>query len=186
MGIEIINTSMKGVNIILPLRHNDSRGFFSEIWNIQSLEKKGINLEFVQENHSLSYKKGTLRGLHFQKPPHAQLKLVRCGRGSFLDVFVDLRSNSASYGKWGSEIISFDNRYQIIIPEGFAHGFIALEDSTEIIYKCSEFYTPSHEITLKYDDPDLKIDWILNEKKFLLSEKDKNGISFKNAANFFI
>lgn len=186
MDLEIIETSLKDVKLILPTKYDDSRGFFAELWNMSSLEKKGININFVQENHSLSYKKGTLRGLHFQKPPYAQLKLVRCGRGSFLDVFVDLRLQSETYGKWGSEIISCNNRYQILIPEGFAHGFIALEDNTEIIYKCSKFYNPSHEITLRYDDPYLRIDWALEDIDLLISTKDQNGLSFKRAAGFFL
>ncbi len=185
MALKILNTSFDEVKLLVPEKHSDSRGFFSETWNMNALKQEGINLKFVQENHSLSHKKSTLRGLHFQKPPFAQLKLVRCGRGSFLDVFVDLRSKSKTFGSWGSKVISFENRYQLIIPEGFAHGFITLENDTEIIYKCSEFYNPSHEITLSYDDQDLKIDWGVNTDQILLSDKDNNGISLKSVSKFF-
>tara|TARA_Y100000768_G_C23980285_1_gene685364 strand:+ start:27 stop:587 length:561 start_codon:yes stop_codon:yes gene_type:complete len=184
--IEINNTSIKDVKLVIPAKYEDSRGFFAETWNMNSLAKKGINLKFVQENHSFSYKQRTLRGLHFQKPPYSQLKLVRCGRGAFLDVFVDIRPGSETFGSWGSEVISFENRYQLIIPEGFAHGFLTLEDNTEIVYKCSEFYKPSHEVTLRYDDSDLNIDWKFDSEDFHLSEKDKKGISFTDASNYFM
>lgn len=185
MTIEINNTSIEDVKLIIPAKYDDSRGFFVETWNMNSLAEKGMNLKFVQENHSFSYKKGTLRGLHFQKSPYSQLKLVRCGRGALLDVFVDIRPESRTFGSWGSEVISYENRHQLIIPEGFAHGFVTLEDNTEIIYKCSKFYKPSHEVTLRYNDSILNIDWKLDLEDFFLSEKDKNGISFSDASNYF-
>ena len=128
------------VQVIEPSVFYDDRGFFSETWNKRKFAEVGIMTEFVQDNHSISYESGTLRGLHFQSPPHAQAKLVRCGRGRLFDVAVDIRKKSPRFGQWISEELSFENRKQLFIPVGFLHGFVTLEPDTEIIYKCSDFY----------------------------------------------
>ena len=136
---KFIKKSLFGVIEITPERHTDQRGFFSELLNHNELKNYGLDIEFVQENHSLSIHSGTVRGLHFQAPPFAQAKLVRCGRGKFLDVAVDIRLGSNTYGQWLIEELTFKNGKQLYIPEGFLHGFITLEPNSEIIYKCSNF-----------------------------------------------
>ena len=159
------------VKIVRPDRIVDERGFFSETWNRRNLKKKNIDVDFVQDNHSFSSKSGTLRGLHFQYPPHAQAKLVRCVSGAIFDVVVDIRQGSPNYGQWHSYIITAKNGYQVFIPIGFAHGFITLEPKSEIIYKCSEYYEPNAEGFLNWNDPELKIHWP-NSQKVILSKKD--------------
>lgn len=177
---------LEGVKIIIPFVHDDDRGFFTEIYNERDLDNEGINFRFIQENHSISYKKNTLRGLHAQIYPFAQTKLVRCGQGSFLDIFVDIRKNSSTFMQWGAEILSEENKKQILIPDGFLHGFLTHEDNTEIIYKCTNFYSPDHEISVTFDDHELNINWgIENEDDILISEKDRNGQSFKSLDNPF-
>ena len=158
MTIKVRKSIFTDILVLAPSRHIDDRGFFSESWNSRDMQVAGIQFNWVQENHSFSKSAGTIRGLHYQIPPHAQTKLVRCGRGSFKDIFVDIRMSSETYGQWGSEIISFDEGNQILVPEGFAHGFITLEPNTEIIYKCSDFYYPALEGTISYQDSDLSIE----------------------------
>lgn len=158
--------------MIIPARHGDARGFFSESWNKALLEKRGITTDFVQDNHSLSMQAGTVRGLHFQTPPHAQVKLVRCGRGSLLDVAVDIRKGAPTYGQWVAEVLSFENGHQMFVPEGFAHGFLTLEAGTEIVYKCSDYYAPECDRALQFDDPAIGIDWGISRGKATLSPKD--------------
>ena len=136
--MKITQTALPGVLLLHPRRFEDPRGFFSESWNRQTLAAQGISTDFVQDNHSLSKATGTVRGLHFQAPPHAQAKLVRCGRGSLFDVAVDIRKGSPTYGQWVGYELSFDNGLQLLIPEGFAHGFVTRAPDTEIIYKCSD------------------------------------------------
>ena len=142
--MEITQTDLPGVLILTPRRFADARGFFSESWNQRVMEEAGIEIAFVQDNHSLSRDVGTVRGLHFQSPPHAQAKLVRCGRGALYDVAVDVRRGSPSYGKWVGVELSADNGRQLLIPAGFLHGFVTREPDTEVIYKCSDFY---HQVT---------------------------------------
>jgi dTDP-4-dehydrorhamnose 3,5-epimerase len=137
---------------------------FSETWNRERLAENGIDIDFVQDNHSLSAAVGTVRGLHFQAPPHAQAKLVRCGRGALFDVAVDIRKGSPTYGRWFGIELSFENGKQLLIPAGFAHGFATRAPDTEIIYKCSDYYAPEAEGALRYDDPDIGIDWGLGER----------------------
>ena len=180
MTINVNQTKFTEVLLIHPEKHIDDRGFFSESWNSRDMKAVGVNFNWVQENHSFSKAAGTIRGLHYQEPPHTQVKLVRCGRGSFQDVFVDIRKNSDTYGQWGSEIISFDMGTQILIPEGFAHGFITLEPDTEIIYKCSDFYFPELEGTIFYKDNDLSIRWDPSQSKHIASQKDQLGLLFRD------
>tara|TARA_Y100000992_G_scaffold302681_1_gene278327 strand:- start:4508 stop:5068 length:561 start_codon:yes stop_codon:yes gene_type:complete len=186
MSIEVNDHKFSGVKIITPKIHADNRGIFSEIYNEKDLIKANIFYKFLQENHSISYKKNTLRGLHAQLIPYAQAKLVRCSRGSFLDVFVDIRKSSKTFMSWSSEFISAKNKKQILIPEGFLHGFLTHEDNTEVIYKCSNFYSPKNEISVIFNDDEFKIDWgIKNGEKILISEKDKMGKQFKDIDNPF-
>ena len=185
MTIKVRKSIFTDILVLAPSRHIDDRGFFSESWNSRDMQAAGIQFNWVQENHSFSKSAGTIRGLHYQIPPHAQTKLVRCGRGSFKDIFVDIRMSSETYGQWGSEIISFDEGNQILVPEGFAHGFITLEPNTEIIYKCSDFYYPALEGTISYDDPDLSIDWGSSKKLTLVSPKDQNGLQFQDLISPF-
>ena len=165
-------TILPGVLILEPARHGDSRGFFSESWNRKRLADAGLHIDFVQDNHSLSEETGTLRGLHFQAPPHAQAKLVRCGRGSLVDVAVDIRKGSPTYGQWVAEELSFENGRQLLVPDGFLHGFVTREPMTEIVYKCSDYYNASADGAVYWDS--CGIDWNLRDTP-ILSEKDKNA-----------
>lgn len=171
MNIEL--TKLSGVMILTPARFGDARGFFSESWNRKTLAAQGITLDFVQDNHSLSAQIGTIRGLHFQSPPHAQAKLVRCGRGCLLDVVVDIRRGSPTYGHWLGEELSDQNGRQLLIPAGFLHGFITRAPDTEIIYKCTDYYAPACDGAVRFDDLDIGIDWGLPAGVApILSDKD--------------
>ena len=152
-------------------RHGDHRGFFAETYSRKQYLKHGINDEFVQDNHSLSRQAGTLRGLHFQSPPSAQAKLVRCGRGAVFDVAVDIRQGSPGYGRWKGYELTADNGYQLYVPVGFAHGFLTLEPNSEIVYKCSDYYAPETEGTILWNDLDIGIKWPTDCSP-ILSEKD--------------
>lgn len=169
--MKILETILPDVKLLIPSRYGDHRGFFAETYNRRVFEGLGLDAEFVQDNHSLSATVGTLRGLHFQAPPHAQAKLVRCGRGAIFDVAVDIRRGSPTYGYWVGEVLSEENGKQLFIPEGFAHGFATLEPDSEIVYKCSDYYAPETEGSLHWDDPDIGIDWPLTGAP-ILSEKD--------------
>ncbi len=165
-------TSLPDVLVLTPPRHGDARGFFSESWNRRTLEKAGLQLpEFVQDNHSFSARAGTIRGLHFQSPPHAQGKLVRCGRGALFDVAVDIRRGSPTYGNWVGEELSFENGRQLWVPAGFLHGFLTLEPDTEIVYKCTDHYAPECDGAVRWDS--CGVDWPLPAGMApVLSEKD--------------
>ena len=152
---------MSPVRIVKTRRFNDDRGWFSEVYNQQAFVKLGINAGFVQDNHSFSLSLGTIRGLHFQRPPHAQDKLVRCIRGRIYDVAVDVRRGSPTYGKYVGEELSAENGLQLFIPAGFAHGFATLEPDCEITYKVSDIYAPQTEGGLRWNDAALDIDWHL-------------------------
>jgi dTDP-4-dehydrorhamnose 3,5-epimerase len=169
--MQIQETALPGVLILTPQRFGDHRGFFSESWNRQRMAEHGLNIDFVQDNHSLSSAVGTLRGLHFQTPPHAQAKLVRCGRGALWDVAVDIRRGSPTYGRYVGVDLSAENGRQLLIPAGFAHGFVTRQPDTEIIYKCSDYYAPNCDRALRYDDPQVGIDWGLTGAP-ILSDKD--------------
>jgi len=176
--MRIEETGLSGVLVVTPARFGDGRGFFSETWNRARLAGHGIEVDFVQDNHSLSAEAGTVRGLHFQAPPHAQAKLVRCGRGALFDVAVDIRRGSPTYGRWVGVALSFEHGRQLLIPAGFAHGFATRAPDTEIVYKCSDHYAPETEGALRYDDPDLGIDWGLGGLAPILSDKDAAAGAF--------
>lgn len=163
-------TGLPGVLLITPKRFGDDRGFFSESWSKRAFADIGVNVEFVQDNHSLSGARGTVRGLHFQSPPHAQAKLVRCGRGRIFDVAVDVRRGSPTYGNWFGTDLSFENGKQLFVPAGFLHGFMTLEPDSEIIYKCSDFYAPECDGAVRWDS--CGIEWPLADIEPALSEKD--------------
>lgn len=165
-------TALSGVFILEPTRFGDARGFFAESWNQQRMSDAGFDIDWVQDNHSLSTEAGTVRGLHFQAPPHAQAKLVRCGRGRLFDVAVDIRRGSPTYGKWTGVELSADNGLQLLIPTGFLHGFVTREPDTEIIYKCSDYYAPECDGAVRFDCPEIRIDWRLDGVKPILSDKD--------------
>lgn len=165
---------MLGLILIEPKRFGDHRGFFAETYSRRTFASLGVDIAFVQDNHSLSAAVGTVRGLHFQAPPHAQAKLVRCGRGAIFDVAVDIRRGSPTYGKWAGFTLSADNGAQLYIPKGFAHGFVTLEADSEIVYKCSEYYSPEAEGALRWDDPDIGIEWPIKGNA-ILSEKDASA-----------
>lgn len=167
--MQIEQTTLPGVVLLTPARFGDDRGFFSESWNAQRMEDAGIGIDFVQDNHSLSREVGTIRGLHFQSPPRAQAKLVRCGRGRLFDVAVDIRKGSPTYGQWFGTELSFENGRQLLIPAGFLHGFVTREPDTEIIYKCSDYYAPDCDGAVRYDSAG--IDWDLTRDP-TLSAKD--------------
>ena len=170
--MRIERTELEGVLILTPRRFGDHRGFFSESYSRAALAAAGIDIDFVQDNHSLSRQPGTVRGLHFQAPPRAQAKLVRCGRGRLFDVAVDIRRGSPTYGRWTGAELSFENGRQLLVPAGFAHGFMTLEPETEILYKCSDGYAPETEGALAWDDPDIGIDWPRTGLAPVLSDKD--------------
>lgn len=170
--MQIDKTSLDGVLVVTPRRFGDPRGFFSESYNRKAFLDAGIDIEFVQDNHSLSLEQATIRGLHFQAPPHAQAKLVRCGRGTIFDVAVDIRKGSSTYGNWYGIELSFDNGKQLLVPAGFAHGFLTRSPEAEIIYKCSDYYAPETEGALLWNDPEIGIEWGLGDRQPVLSEKD--------------
>lgn len=169
--MKIKDTKLAGVKILQPDRFDDDRGFFSESWNKSRMEASGLYYDFVQDNHSFSVEAGTIRGLHFQSPPHAQAKLVRCCRGRLFDVAVDIRNGSSTFGEWIGVELSSENGKQLLIPAGFLHGFVTLEPNTEIIYKCTNYYSPDCDGAVRFDDPDIGIDWG-TEGASQISEKD--------------
>ena len=169
--MQIEKTRLEGVLILTPKRHGDARGFFAETWNRRSLADLGIETDFVQDNHSLSARTGTLRGLHYQAPPSAQAKLVRCGRGALYDVAVDFRRNSDTFGHWVGVDLTAENGRQLLIPAGFLHGFVTRADDTEIVYKCSDYYDATADGAVRWDDPGIGIDWGLKTAP-ILSDKD--------------
>ena len=173
--MKVTATVLPDVLLIEPARFGDNRGFFSESWNKERMAEHGISVDFVQDNHSLSSAVGTVRGLHFQAPPNAQAKLVRCGRGVLFDVAVDIRKGSPTYGQWVGEELSFENGKQLFIPEGFAHGFITRTPDTEIIYKCNAYCAPESDGAILWDS--CGIDWGFNGTPEL-SAKDANAPSF--------
>ena len=171
--MEITKLEIPEVKILAPKKFGDHRGFFSETYNKLTLADQGIEIEFVQDNHSFSAERGTIRGLHFQTPPYAQDKLVRVVQGSVLDVAVDIRRGSPTYGKHVSAVISAEAWNQILVPIGFAHGLCTLEPDTVVIYKVSNTYAPDHDLGLLWNDPDLGIDWPIGEDEAKLSDKDR-------------
>lgn len=171
--MDIERLEIPDVLLLKPRRHGDDRGFFSETYSHRTLAEAGVHIDFVQDNHAYSAARGTLRGLHFQAPPHAQAKLIRVVRGAILDVAVDLRHGSPSFGRHVSVEISASAWNQILIPAGFGHGLCTLTDDTEVLYKVSDFYAPSHDLGVLWNDPDLGIDWPVTAADAILSDKDR-------------
>ncbi len=171
--MEIVETDLPEVRILVPRRFRDIRGFFCETWNERRLAQAGIECRFVQDNQSLSEHFGTIRGLHFQHPPHAQAKLVRVGRGRIFDVALDIRRNSPDFGRWAAVELSAEDGRQVFVPAGFAHGFCTLEAGTEVLYKTSDFYSAPHEAGILWSDPDLAIPWPVDPGSAILSENDR-------------
>jgi dTDP-4-dehydrorhamnose 3,5-epimerase len=173
--MQIEELGIPGVKLIAPAVFRDARGSFSETWNRARLAAHGIDLDFVQDNHSVSLSPGTLRGLHFQSPPHAQDKLVRCVKGRIWDVAVDIRKGSPSYGKWAGAELSPENGQQILVPRGFLHGFVTLEPETEVLYKCSDVYAPDCDGSVLWSS--CGIDWPFSGEP-VLSAKDAAATPF--------
>jgi dTDP-4-dehydrorhamnose 3,5-epimerase len=180
--MNIIETALPDVLIIEPRVFGDTRGFFMETWNAKGFADAGLDLAFVQDNHSRS-QKGVLRGIHFQNPG-PQGKLVRVTKGAVFDVAVDLRASSPTFGKWVGIELSAENRRMFWVPEGFGHGFLTLEDDTDFLYKCTAPYTPQSEHTLMWNDPAVGIEWPDLGMEPLASDKDARGASLKEAAVF--
>jgi len=181
--MEIRKTKIEGLLVVKPKIFQDDRGVFFESFNHAKFQELiGEEMIFVQDNESVSMK-NVVRGLHFQLPPHAQGKLVHVARGSVLDVAVDLRTNSPTYGQWHAELLSAENHTMFWIPEGFAHGFVALEDDTTFLYKCTNYYSPSSEGTILWNDEILNIDWGISSP--IVSSKDTNGEKFVNFTSPF-
>ena len=177
--MKFIKTDIPDVYIIEPSVFDDNRGYFFESFNKEAFEESIGTVDFVQDNESKS-SRGVLRGLHFQKPPYAQAKLVRCIEGRVIDVSVDIRKGSPTYGKHVSVELSGENKRQLFVPRGFAHGFLVLSDSATFAYKVDNTYAPEFDAGIKYDDKELNIDWGMTEEEIQLSEKDKNLSFFKD------
>lgn len=171
--MRIMDVELDGVKILEPVYFDDNRGFFSEVYSQRELEKHEIACKFVQDSHSYSKTKGTIRGIHFQNHPAAQAKIVRCTNGEIMDVIVDLRKNSPTYKKWISVVLSRDNRKQIFIPEGFGHAFLTLTDCCEVLYKFTDFYNPTLYQSLAWNDPQLNIQWGISNP--IMSPKDAHA-----------
>ncbi len=178
--MKIIDTPIQDVKIIEPKVFGDARGYFFESWSNEKLLEAGLNVEFVQDNESFS-SYGVLRGLHYQLPPYTQAKLVRVITGIVLDVVVDIRKDSPTFGKAFAIELSGENKRQLFIPRGMAHGFAVLSPKVIFSYKCDNRYAPTHERTIRFDDPKLGIDWQIPPENFLLSEKDSCGVPFDDA-----
>ena len=168
--MNVIETKLPGVVIVEPQVFGDHRGWFMESWSKKTMADNGLNVTFVQDNQSYTARKGTLRGIHFQQYPMAQTKLVRVTRGAVMDVAVDLRKDSPTYRQWVAVELSAENRKQLLIPQGFGHAFLTLTDDVEFVYKCDNFYSKEHDRNIRFDDPELGVEWGIAEP--ILSEKD--------------
>jgi dTDP-4-dehydrorhamnose 3,5-epimerase len=183
--MEIIPTQIPDVRIIIPAKHMDRRGFFSETYSKRGLAEAGIELDFVQDNHSFSIEKGVVRGLHYQAIPFAQDKLLRVVRGAIFDVVVDLRRSARTFGKHVSVILSAKQWNQILVPKGFAHGFATLEPSTELVYKVTNYYCPEYDRGLFWRDPKIGIGWPVSPAEAVVSEKDSRLPRFSELKDLF-
>lgn len=181
--MDILKTKLDGVYILRPKVFGDHRGFFMESWSRRTMEEAGLYYDFVQDNHSLSTVKGTLRGIHFQKGDKAQAKLVRCVRGAVLDVAVDLRHDSPTYRQWVGVELSAENKKQILIPRGFGHGFVTLTDHVEFLYKADNYYAPEADGGIRWNDPDIGVKWGVAHP--VLSEKDQKNPFLKDIEPVF-
>ena len=183
--MNIRRTAISSVIEIIPERHRDSRGSFSEIFNEREFSNIGVNTHFCQDNQSFSFKRHVLRGLHYQLSPYAQDKLVRVVQGAIFDVAVDLRRGSPDFGSWVSVKLSAAEGNQLFVPKGFAHGYLTLEENTEVVYKVSQYYNVEHERSIKFDDPDIGIMWPGFAEDFVLSEKDRTAPRLCDSDNNF-
>ena len=183
MQVEV--TAIAAVKIVTPKKHADARGFFSEVYSNAAWEKSDLRFTFVQDNHSFSSSVGTLRGLHFQIAPFAQDKLMRVSRGRIFDVAVDIRRSSPSFGRYVGIELSAENWRQMLIPAGFAHGFVTLEPDTEVIYKTTAPYSPAHDRGVAWDDPDICVEWQLPPCGATLSDKDRRWPRLRDAKELF-
>lgn len=174
--MNIVKTDVLDVYILEPKVFGDNRGWFMETWSEKTLTEAGLHFHFVQDNHSFSATKGTLRGLHFQKGDAAQAKIVRCARGAVLDVAVDMRKGSPTYMKWVSVELSADNNRQLLIPRGFLHGFLTLTDNVEFLYKADNFYNQEADRGIRWDDPKIHVNWGIDNP--IVSEKDSKAPKF--------
>ncbi|NEW01036.1 dTDP-4-dehydrorhamnose 3,5-epimerase [Bacillus megaterium] len=181
--MNIIKTKFEDAILIEPKVFGDHRGFFTESYNKEMFEQNGIDMNFIQDNHSLSQQPGTLRGMHYQLNDNAQTKLVRVTRGAIYDVILDIRKGSPTYGEWQGFILSADNKRQLLIPKGFAHGFCTIVENTEVQYKVDELYSPEHDRGIAWNDPALNIDWPFNNP--VLSDKDTKHPTLAEADNNF-
>lgn len=179
--MKVTETELKGVFIIEPQVFGDERGWFMESWSERKMEEAGIKVKFVQDNQSFSAQKGTLRGLHYQLNPMCQAKLLRCTRGEILDVAVDIRKGSPQYAKWTAIKLSAENKKQLYIPRGFAHGFITLTDDVEVQYKADNYYAPEYDGNIRWNDPEIGVDWTM--EPVVLSDKDKIAPLLKERTN---
>ncbi|MGH9447040.1 MAG: dTDP-4-dehydrorhamnose 3,5-epimerase [Terriglobia bacterium] len=183
--MEIDSAALPEVKIIKPQRYADRRGFFSETYNKRSLAEAGIHLDFVQDNHSFSVEKGVVRGIHFQVPPHAQYKLVQVIRGSVLDIALDLRRSSKTFGKHVSAVLSGADWNQMLIPIGFGHGFCTLEPNTEVVYKVTDYYAPECERGILWNDPEVGVAWPVAPGEAILSVKDMHSPCLAQSGDLF-
>ena len=181
--MKFTKTNLEGVVIIEPDVFGDNRGFFMESWNKKKMLEAGLDYDFVQDNHSKSTVKGTLRGIHFQKGDKAQAKLVRCVKGSVLDVAVDLRRNSPTFKQWVGVELSEENKKQLLIPRGFGHGFVTLTDDVEFLYKADNYYAPEADAGVRWNDPEIGVEWGIENP--VLSEKDKKNPFLKDCKELF-
>ncbi|WP_163266341.1 dTDP-4-dehydrorhamnose 3,5-epimerase [Chelativorans alearense] len=182
--IEVRPLALDGVLEIIPQKFGDERGYFSETYNRAKFAEQGVSIEFVQDNQSYSARKGVLRGLHYQLPPRAQDKLVRVLKGRIFDVAVDIRRDSPTFGRWVGLELSEERWNQILMPKGFAHGFVTLEEYTVVAYKVSDYYSPEHERGIRYDDPQIGIDWPVKGLEVQLSKKDTEAPLLQDSETF--
>jgi dTDP-4-dehydrorhamnose 3,5-epimerase len=183
--MQVIDTAIPDVKILKPAKHGDDRGFFSETFSSRALRDAGLVCDFVQDNQSLSVQPGVVRGLHYQLPPAAQDKLVRVIRGAIVDVAVDIRRGSPTFGQHVAVELSAENWRQLLVPKGFAHGFATLVPNTEVFYKVTAFYSPQHDRGIRWNDPALKIDWRIDPATAILSGKDQQTPLLAEAAELF-
>ncbi len=183
--MEVTPLAIPEVKLITPRRFGDHRGFFSETYNKRALAAQGIHFDFLQDNHAFSATRGTLRGLHFQVPPMAQDKLLRVTRGAIVDVAVDIRQGSPTYGQHVAVELSAENWAQLLVPAGFAHGYCTLVPDTEVLYKVTAFYSREHERGLQWDDPGIGIDWRIPPAEAILSDKDKSNPTLADLPAYF-
>ena len=181
--MDVIKTKLEGVYILVPKVFEDRRGFFMESWSRRTMEEAGLHYDFVQDNHSLSTEKGTLRGIHFQKGDKAQAKLVRCVRGAVLDVAVDLRRGSPTYKQWTAVELSGESKKQFLIPRGFGHGYVTLSYEVEFLYKADQYYAPEADGGIRWNDPEIAVDWGVSDP--ILSDKDRKNPFLKEAEPVF-